>query len=241
MDTLKFDRGNIKMIAHRGVSGLECENSIAAFVAAGNRSYVGIETDVHITKDGKFIIIHDDNTNRVTGIDMSVEDSNMNELRLHQLKNLTYNHDNTRSDLYMPKLHEYIEVCKHYEKIAVLELKNPMSENVINDICNEIKDYGYLQNTIFISFVWDNLVVVKNMYPSQQVQFLTTTCDDQLIEKLCENKFDLDILYTEVTNELVEKLHEKNIKINCWTCDTVEDAEKLKQYGVDYITSNILE
>ena len=35
MDTVKFlDKGNIKMIAHRGVSGLERENTNAAFVAA---------------------------------------------------------------------------------------------------------------------------------------------------------------------------------------------------------------
>ena len=46
-----------KMIAHRGVSAMETENSNAAFVAAGNRTYWGIETDVHRTKDGKFIII----------------------------------------------------------------------------------------------------------------------------------------------------------------------------------------
>ena len=44
MDTIKINRGNTRMIAHRGVSGLETENSIPAFVAAGNRSYYGVET-----------------------------------------------------------------------------------------------------------------------------------------------------------------------------------------------------
>lgn len=53
------------MIAHRGVSGIECENTAAAFVTAGNRSYFGIETDVHRTADGQYIIIHDDDTKRV--------------------------------------------------------------------------------------------------------------------------------------------------------------------------------
>ncbi len=61
METLKIDKQNTKMIAHRGLSGLEQENTVLAFIAAGNRSYFGIETDVRITKDKKFILCHDDN------------------------------------------------------------------------------------------------------------------------------------------------------------------------------------
>ena len=41
--------------------------------------------------------------------------------------------------------------------------------------------------------------------------------------------------------ENIEKLHSKGIKVNCWTCDDKEVAEKLVSYGVDFITSNILE
>ena len=60
MNTIAFNKGNTLMVAHRGVSGLEMENSIAAFVAAGNRSYYGIETDVHVTKDEQIVVFHDD-------------------------------------------------------------------------------------------------------------------------------------------------------------------------------------
>ena len=67
MNTVKIEKQNTRLIAHRGVSGIERENTAAAFVAAGNRGYYGIETDVHVTKDGKYIIIHDDDTKRVFG------------------------------------------------------------------------------------------------------------------------------------------------------------------------------
>lgn len=51
MDTIKIDRNNVRLIAHRGLIGLEKENTCAAFVAAGNReSIFGIETDVHHTR-----------------------------------------------------------------------------------------------------------------------------------------------------------------------------------------------
>lgn len=67
-NTEKVNLANVQMIAHRGVSGLERENTNAAFIAAGNRSYYGIETDVHRTKDGHYVIFHDDNMLRLTGI-----------------------------------------------------------------------------------------------------------------------------------------------------------------------------
>ena len=70
---------------------------------------------------------------------------------------------------------------------------------------------------------------------------LSEQCDDFLIDKLAANGMDLDIYYERVTKELVDKLHAKNIEINCWTADHAEDAERLAEYGVDYITSNILE
>ena len=48
-----LEHKNTKIVAHRGLSGIEPENTNLAFVAAGNRSYFGIETDIHVTKDGR--------------------------------------------------------------------------------------------------------------------------------------------------------------------------------------------
>ncbi len=66
MDTIKIqDKKTTKMIAHRGVSKLERENTCPAFIAAGNRSYFGIETDIQVIADGTFVAMHDDDTRRV--------------------------------------------------------------------------------------------------------------------------------------------------------------------------------
>ena len=239
MNTIKIENKKCKIIAHRGLSGLECENTNAAFVAAGNRSYFGIETDVYVTKDGKYIIIHDNSTKRVSDKEFDVEKSRYKKLKKVRLYDKV--DKRFRSDLSLPDLTDYIRICKKYEKIAVLEIKNPMSDKEILGIINEISGEDYLENTIFISFDWDNLVKIKSNLPEQRVQFLTSKWDDELIDKLKKYNMDLDIAYSAVTEELVRKLHENNIEINCWTCDEKEDAEKLIEYGVDYITSNILE
>ena len=121
-DTILFkDKGTVKMIAHRGLSGLEKENTCPAFVAAGVKSYYGIETDVHVTKDGKIIVIHDDNLKRVAGKKMVVEESYFDELRAVRM--LDTDGVTPRADLFLPSLEEYVAICRKYEKQSILELK----------------------------------------------------------------------------------------------------------------------
>ena len=135
MNTIKFERAgaNVRMIAHRGVSALETENTCAAFVAAGSRSYYGVETDVHVSADGQFIIFHDDNTLRVGKEDHVIEQTPAQILRAMVLTDLDGG-GKTRSDLKIPVLGEYIRICCKYEKECVLELKNPMTPDAIAGI-----------------------------------------------------------------------------------------------------------
>ncbi len=239
MNTISVDKKGVRMIAHRGVSGLEMENTLAAFVAAGNRSHFGIETDVHVTSDGKFAIIHDDNTSRVSAENKVVEETTLEELqsiRLYDKQEGKY-----RTDLYIPVLAEYIKMCKKYEKKAVLELKNRMKPEDIAGIVEVIKEQDYLDEVIFISFSWENLIDLRALVPDQKAQFLISKNVEGLVEKLVAAKLDLDIYHKALTPELIQALHENGREVNCWTVDTAEDAEKYIAWGVDYITSNILE
>lgn len=241
MDTVKINSGNALMVAHRGVSGIECENTNPAFVAAGNRSYFGVETDVHVTADGIFAIFHDDNTKRLTGVDMVIEESNYADLKKLSLNSGKTDPTIVRSDYCIPQLAEYISICKYYDKVAVLELKNRMKKEEVGAILDVIAAQDYLDKTIIISFSFENLVDVRAYQPEQTVQFLISSIDDALIQKLVEHKMDLDIHYKALTAQWVEKLHANGIKVNCWTVDDPADGERLAGYGVDYITSNILE
>lgn len=239
-DTVKINKCSTLMIAHRGVSGIEKENTIAAFIAAGNRSYYGIETDVHVTADGKYIIIHDSNTKRVSGVSFVAEETDFDTLRSIALTDM----DKTsfRIDLRLPSLEEYISVCKKYNKKCILELKEKMTEKAITEIVSVISDAEYLDNTVFISFCADNLVFLKKQYPEQEAQFLFFNFSDEKIwDFLVSNKIDIDVQFECLTKEIVEKAHSLGLKVNCWTVDSASDAERLVEYGVDFITSNILE
>ena len=241
MNTISIDKQNVKLIAHRGVSGLECENSCAAFVAAGNRSYFGIETDVHVTKDGKYVVIHDDRTGRVSDMDISVEESTFEELSEVRLYSNVAQKAPGRRDLVIPTLSDYIRICRPYDKTAVLERKKRIQPEHIRGIVEEIRALGHLEKTVFISFSWENMLDLRAMLPEHPLQFLISGWEEDLPEKLSRHKLDLDIHHGSLTAQRVARLHSLGITVNCWTCNDPEKAEALIAMGVDQITSNILE
>lgn len=242
MDTIRIaDKQQTLVIAHRGMSALETENTLPAFVAAGNRTHIGIESDVHKTADGEFVIIHDDNTGRVCEIDLCVEDSALAQLRALELKDragLT-----GRIDLHIPTLEEYIGVCKAYDKVSVLEFKNRFEKEDIAEVIRRIDALGWLDHVIFISFWYENLLDLRELLPDQPAQFLTGNRDDfdWLIGELASHRFGLDVQFGAVTKELVDACHAAGVPVNCWTVDHPDDAARLIACGVDYITTNVLE
>ena len=239
-DTIRIPLENKPlMIAHRGMSGLEMENSASAFVAAGQRSYFGIETDVHRTADGQFIVIHDDNTKRVAGDEMIVEQTAYRTLRALRL--LDTDGRQGRADLILPSLREYISICKKYEKVAVLELKNHFVPEDIDKIIDIIRQEDYLDQVIFISFDLPNMICIRERLPEQRAQFLISSITDWLLDTLQKYHLDLDIKYSALTAEYVQALHAAGIQVNVWTVNTPEDARRLVDMGVDFITTNILE
>ncbi len=239
-DTLKLTGKTPKMVAHRGLSGLERENSCAAFIAAGNRrSYFGIETDVHRTADGHYVVIHDADTGRVSATSLDVEKSDLATVRSVLLTDMDGADD--RADLRIPTLAEYVKICKKYGKCGVLELKQDFTPEQLEEIIAIIRQADYLDGIIFISFPRQNMITLRQLLPNQPAQWLTADWKEEYYTFLDTYKLDLDIEYHSLTAEIVARLHASGHEINAWTCDNLSDAEKLIELGPDYITSNICE
>ena len=237
-DTLKLRDSRVKMIAHRGVSGLERENTAAAFVAAGNRSYWGIETDVHRTADGAYVIIHDDDTRRVADVDMPVEGSSLAQLQSLTLRDMD---GQSRRDLVLPGLSEYSRISRKYGKVSVLELKNHFAPEQVAEIVEIVRAAGWLEETVFISFDLDNLISLRHLLPDQPAQYLVCEEAPGLLDTLTRYRLDLDMDYTALTPDLVRRVHDAGRLVNVWTVNELADARRLADWGVDYITSNIIE
>ena len=227
------------MIAHRGLSGYEKENTIPAFIAAGCRSFYGIECDIHPTSDGKYVVFHDDETKRISPINVEIKNTTFDELKqvpLYDLKN-----ERVVSYYKIPSLEEYIEVCMKYNKTCVIEFKNPFEEDDIKQVIKILDEYNYLNRVIFISFFIENLKIVKRYLPTQSVQFLCSEFNEEVLTAITENKMDIDIHHSVLNKEIIDLLHSKGIKINCWTVNEKQRALELISLGVDFITTNYFE
>ena len=76
-----MDSKKIKVWAHRGASGYAPENTMDAFRKAIEMKADGIELDVHLTKDGEVVVIHDEVLDRVSDGTGRVQDFTCNELK----------------------------------------------------------------------------------------------------------------------------------------------------------------
>ena len=246
MDTTKIEGKKAKMIAHRGVSGLERENTYPAFVAAGNRSYYGIETDIQVIRDGSFIAMHDDTTERVSlgACNINVSQSTIDIIQAIVLPDL----DGTtgRQDIRIPSLADYVKICKKYDKKCILEVKNIFAVEDIARMVEEIKMIDYLENVIFISIEYENCVNLRWLLPDAQIQYLMgQQMNDEVLRMLTSIGIDagIDIDYANPARnkERIDMLHAHGIKVNVCTCDNAELARELIDAGADFITTNILE
>ena len=140
----------------------------------------------------------------------------------------------------IPTLEEYLSVCNKYDKTAIVEIKCDMTR-CADKLIETVKQYHYLEKTVFISFGFENLVSIRKILPDQKLQYLCCDWKDEMLSKLLEYKMDLDISQNAVTKELITLLHQNKIEINSWTVDSPETAEKFVEWGIDYLTTNILE
>ena len=108
------------IIAHRGFSGAYPENTMLSFQKAVEYGADGIELDVHLSKDGELMIIHDESLKRTTGIDGFVFDYTRSELE-------RINAGKTKNDEFgftpIPSLEEYLSMIKGTGLYTNIELK----------------------------------------------------------------------------------------------------------------------
>lgn len=78
-------------VAHRGLhdAGPNPENSVGAFSAAIDAGYA-IELDVHLSRDGRIVVFHDDNAKRLTGRDLKITSASFAELSVLRLADTEY-------------------------------------------------------------------------------------------------------------------------------------------------------
>ena len=73
------------IIGHRGAKGIAPENSLSGFKKAIELGIDGVELDVHLTKDGKLVVIHDVDLKRLTGLKNPIKQLTFEALKKYDI------------------------------------------------------------------------------------------------------------------------------------------------------------
>ncbi len=232
------DISDIKMIAHRGLSAIAPENTVASIKAACDAGYYGVEYDVQLTKDGVWVVSHDGNLRKMTGQNVNISDTELSEL-----EKITYN-NGANIDKYdgivIPTLEEVLNLVSQYDIVSVIEIKTSSGDKV-DELIGLLEKYELLDNVRIISFGEEPLKAVKKLNPDIPTSYLTHNVNAKVIELCKDDGFDAVSFNSSKCDESSVKLiTEAGLTPQCWTVDEISDFEKFAGYGVEYFTSNCL-
>ncbi|MGN0463261.1 MAG: glycerophosphodiester phosphodiesterase [Acutalibacteraceae bacterium] len=232
------DLTKIKMIAHRGLSATAPENTLAAFKAACDAGYYGVEYDIQLTGDGVWVVSHDPSLKRMTGENIKIA-----ETELSDLKKISYN-NGANIDKYdgitIPTLEETLALVSQYGIVSVIEIKTGTADK-IDELMALLEKYKILDKVRIISFNEEPLKKVKELSGQTPVSYLTDKVDESVIE-LCKNDGFEAVSFnkSKCGEDSVRMITDAGLIPQCWTVDKISDFEKFAGFGVEYFTSNCL-
>ncbi len=220
---------NIVIIAHRGANNIAPENTLKSFKKAIELGADFVEFDVHLSKDGEIIIMHDDNTLRTTGKDSLIKD-----MTLKELKKLDAGEGEK-----IPTLDELIEVAMGRVGLQ-LEIK---ASGMANKIIETLDNSGLIDSTLISSFNLSELLNIQKIEPKLKLALLILEVTrNKTIEEAVTNNFHaIHPFYKMINDEFVKNAHENNVRVNPWTVDSKSAMRKLIQMDIDGIITNKIE
>lgn len=225
----------IKLTAHRGFSGIAPENTIAAFEKAAEYNFFATECDVHLTKDGVWVIHHDDNIFRLTNGYKNIAEATYDELQEYVIDNgvNVEKYPNQK----IPTLEEFLVVCKDMNIAPQIEIKNGSKEKLL-EILTLLDKYSLREQAMIISFNSESLKTIRELDEKIEIWYLTEEITDEVINECVNNNYALAFNYKKNDEAVIKKADNKNIKLCAWTVDSLKEIEKLYNSGVKYITTN---
>ena len=229
----------IRLVAHRGMNELAPENTIPAFELAGQYGYYGVEFDLQLTKDGRWVVCHEDNLERMTNGKGNISDRSFEYVR--NLKIIDGTNVADYPELRIPTLEEALEVCREYGLVPYIEIKAG-SENELDGLVQIVTDFGFAGNCRIISSTKSSVEYIKKAYPQFTVWFVSYFDLESDIDFALEAGLDgvsWNVMFFK--EEMLERLNETDLTLSFWTVDTAENAEKFAAFGSkDFTTNNLI-
>ncbi len=220
---------------HRGFTRDYPENTMLSFEKALEAGAHGLEFDVHLSKDGIPVIIHDESLDRTSDTRGLVRDFTFSQLqKVNVATNFSLNEK-------IPSLEEFFDFAKQRDIISNIELKNSVFEyrGIEQKLYDLIKKYKLQEKCIISSFNHESILRMKDIAPELKYGFLSDSWDIDPASYL--KKHNIACYHASayrLTEEFVSQLHAENIQVNTWFGSVPLDYESVIETGVDIVISD---
>ncbi|MFI8356284.1 glycerophosphodiester phosphodiesterase family protein [Streptomyces cyaneofuscatus] len=243
------------VIAHRGASGYAPENTLAAADAAKALGIEWVENDVHRTKDGVLVVLHDTDLKRTTNVEevfpgrapWAVKDFTAAEVaKLDAGSWFGKQFAGAR----VPTLTQFVNRLERNRQKLLLEIKSPATyPGIERDILRVLGREGWLDRShvrgrlVIQSFGADSVKKVHALRPDITTGFLGTPAVADLpsyaafTDQINPSHTTIGADYVAAVQRL-KGPHGKRLRVNTWTVNDAANAAKVRGYGVDGIITN---
>lgn len=228
----------VKIYAHRGASAYAPENTLPAFQAAMEQGADGIELDVHLSRDGELVVIHDEELDRTTNGTGLVKDHTLAELK----KLCADNGMSGYGDVRIPTLQEVLELVKPSGMLVNIELKTGILwyEGIEKKTLDLVEKLGMKNRTVYSSFNHYSIAEVQRLAPEAETAYLfgDIPCDVEKYAAAHNVKGLHPGLYNVKMGNLLQVYLDSGLAVRVWTVNGEEDLRWLMKEGVDVITND---
>ncbi len=229
----------VYLTAHRGLHALAPENSLPSFEEAVNNGYYSAECDIQLTKDNKWVVIHNA---EVDG--RFCQYGKIKDLTLEELKTFSYMWGANvwkYKDSRIPTLEEYLDVFVGTSTRPQIEIGIPDFE-YLGDIVKAIEERGLVNQAIVLTYNTKQLAAIHELNPDIELWYLVDEMTPEIIAeaKALGDNVWLSASYDKNTEENIKLAKSEGINFSLFTVNTLEEAKALYDMGVRYIETDIL-
>jgi glycerophosphoryl diester phosphodiesterase len=235
-----------KIYGHRGCKGSYPENTLLSFYHAILQGVDGLELDVHLTKDGEIVVIHDELLDRTTDGRGFIKDYHLQEIKQFSA-GIKFSDYERYEDSWMletvPTLKEVLELLAPFDIELNIELKTNLFtyEGIEEKILSVVKEYGNHRKVVYSSFHLPTILRIKELDKSANIAWLLN--QPILNPRDYLETLKLESLHVNKSIILKDQENWKHLKesIRIWTVNDVNDLRKLIEMNVETIITDFPE
>jgi len=239
MKTIKIDKYYKHMIAHRGLSGIETENTVFSYLAAANHSYMGISCDLYASKDDKLVLTSEISLLKFGLLNLDIKSFNYDELVKYAL--VDRKTENLNQFLYIPQLRDFLSICKAYEKKAIITIHTTLSHHLLSDLVREVNEYYEMDQCLFLIENKHQVEYLIDYVDSKQLFYHHKHLSQSEFEFSHKHQVNVFVHQHVLQKDYVKQSHLIGLEVLTGVINDKETAEKAVKMDVDYILTNILE